>query len=277
MPSFSDHMYIRFTVQSSTKKTKMIRNIRRTSWNKYVSELEQRLSELNRVPVNISSINDTEAMAAIVQSELRKSYNLACPMRKIRRKTENIWWNTELAGLRREARKAQRKAIKYKLEKDWEAFKQAQLCFKNAVRKAKRDSWRLFTESMNSHCATARLAKIMRRNETVRVSNVLKPNGEYTKSTAETINCLLDTLAPGSREVRCIHAAEETDENIEVTTDDEIVTSICSLEKMERAINEFLPFKTPGPDGIYPVLLQKGWNKFKNIYQNIIQTCLKYS
>ena len=62
----------------------------------------------------------------------------------------------------------------YKLEKDWEAFKQAQLCFKNAVRKAKRDSWLLFTESMNSHCATARLAKIMRRNETVRVSNVLK-------------------------------------------------------------------------------------------------------
>ena len=42
-----------------------------------------------------------------------KSYNMACPMRNVRRKTENIWWNTELAGLRRKARKAQRKAIKY--------------------------------------------------------------------------------------------------------------------------------------------------------------------
>ena len=137
-----------------------------TSWNKYVSELEQRLYELNRVPVNISSVDDIEALTSTVQSEVMKSYNRACPMHKIRRKTENILWNTELAGLRREARKAQRKAIKYKLEKDWKAFKQAQLCFKNAVRKAKRDSWRLFTESMNSHCATARLAKIMRRNGT---------------------------------------------------------------------------------------------------------------
>ena len=90
-------------------------------------------------------------------------------MRKIRRKTENIWWNTELACLRREARKAQRKAIKHKLEKDWETFKQAQLCFKNAVRKAKRDLWRLFAESMNSHCASARLVKLMRRNGMVRV------------------------------------------------------------------------------------------------------------
>ena len=258
VPSFSDHMYIKFRVQSGTKKTKMVRNIRRISWNKYVSELEQRLCELNRVPVNISSIDDMEALASTVQSEIMKSYNLACPMRKIRRKTENIWWNTELAGLRKEARKAQRKAIKYKLEKDWEAFKQAHLCFKNAVRKAKRDFWRLFTESMNSHCATARLAKLMRRNETVRVSNVLRPNGEYTKSTAETINCLLDTLALGSREVRCNHAAEETDENIEVTMDDEIVNSICSLEKMKRVVNEFLPFKTPGLDDNYPVLLQKG-------------------
>ena len=190
VPSFSDHKYIRFTVQSSTKTTKMIRNIRRTSWNKYVHELDQRLCELNRVQVNISSIDDIEALASTVQSELLKSHNLACPLRKIRRKTENIWWNTEFACLWREARKAQRKAIKYKLEKDWEAFKQAQLCFKNAVRKAKRDSWRLFTESMNSHCATARLAKIMRRNETVQVGNVLRPSGEFTKSTAETINCL---------------------------------------------------------------------------------------
>ena len=105
--------------------------------------------------------------------------------------------NTELTCLRKEARKA----IKSKIGNDWEAFKQAQLIFKNAVRKAKRDSWRLFAESMNSHCATARLAKSMRRNETVQVSNVLRFNGEFTESSVQTMNCLLDTLAPGSREV----------------------------------------------------------------------------
>ena len=45
---------------------------------------------------------------------------------------------------------------------------------------------------MNSHGATARLAKIMRRNETVQVSNVLRPNGEFTESSVETMNCLLE-------------------------------------------------------------------------------------
>ena len=111
-----------------------------------------------------------------------------------------------------------------------------------------------------------------------RVSNILRPNGEFTQSSVETTNCLLDTLAPGSREVYYSKAAEEPNDNTAVLpTHDEIVSSICSLEKMERAINEFLPFKTPGPDGIYPVLLQKGWNSIRNIYQTIFQICLKYS
>ena len=92
------------------------------------------------------------------------------------------------------------------------------------------------------------------------------------------MNCLLDTLAPGSREVNYSNAAEKPNDNTAVLpTHDEIVSSICSLEKMERAINEFLPFKTPGPDGIYPVLLQKGWNSIRNIHQTIFQMCLKYS
>ena len=101
-----------------------------------------------------------------------------------------------------------------------------------------------------------------------KLSNVLRPNDEFTESSVETMNCLLDTLAPGSREVNYSKAAEEPNDNTAVLpTHDEIVSSICSLEKMERAINEFLPFTTPRPDGIDLVLLQKSWNSIRNIYQ----------
>ena len=34
---------------------------------------------------------------------------------------------------------------------------------------------------------------------------------------------------------------------------------------METALNEFQPFKAPRPDGLYPVLLQKGWNQLKGL------------
>ena len=45
----------------------------------------------------------------------------------------------------------------------------------------------------------------------------------------------------------------------------------------EAAINEFQPFKASGPDGLYPVLLQKGWNQLKGYYHVIFQACLRHS
>ena len=46
---------------------------------------------------------------------------------------------------------------------------------------------------------------------------------------------------------------------------------------MEAAINIFQPFKAPGPDGLYPVLLQRGWNQLKEYYHIIFQACLRHS
>ena len=59
--------------------------------------------------------------------------------------------------------------------------------------------------------------------------------------------------------------------------DTEMIANICSFECMEAAINEFQLFKAPGPDGLYPVLLQKGWNQLKGYYHVIFQACLRHS
>ena len=52
VPSFSDHINIRFHVKSRIQKqAKMFHNVRRTCWNKYVNELEQKLNEQTLRPV----------------------------------------------------------------------------------------------------------------------------------------------------------------------------------------------------------------------------------
>ena len=53
-----------------------------------------------------------------------------------------------------------------------------------------------------------------------------------------------------------------------------MIANICSFERMEAAINEFQPFKAPGQNGLYPVLLQKDWNQPKGYYHVIFQACL---
>ena len=37
--------------------------------------------------------------------------------------------------------------------------------------------------------------------------------------------------------------------------DTEMIANICLVERMEVAFSEFQPFKAPGPDGLYPILL----------------------
>ena len=73
-----------------------------------------------------------------------------------------------------------------------------------------------------------------------------------------------DILPAGSQQ-RANHAIRyDLVDNLFMRPDDtEMIANICSFERMEAAINEFQPFKVPGPDGLYPVLLQKGWNQLK--------------
>ena len=101
-------------------------------------------------------------------------------------------------------------------------------------------------ESTSSLTATARLVKIIRNNETVRVSNVIKHDGEFTKSPLETMNYLLDILSPGSQQTENHTTRSDLVDNPFVRPEDtEMIASICSLERMEAAINEFQPFKAP--------------------------------
>ena len=56
-----------------------------------------------------------------------------------------------------------------------------------------------------------------------------------------------------------------------------MIASISSFERMEAAINKFQPLKAPVPDGLYPVLLQNGWNQLKGYNHVIFQACLRHS
>ena len=86
---------MRFQVKSRIQnQAKMFRNVRRTCWNKYVDELEQKLSEGILPPVPVPSLKeDIDVLANEVHSVITKSksYEAACPMRKLLCKKDNIW------------------------------------------------------------------------------------------------------------------------------------------------------------------------------------------
>ena len=71
-----------FQVKSRIQKqAKMFRHVRRACWNKYVNELEQKLSQRTlRLVLVPSSKEDIDVLANKVHSVITKSYEAACPM-----------------------------------------------------------------------------------------------------------------------------------------------------------------------------------------------------
>ena len=89
----------------------MFWNVCRTCWNKYVDELEQKINKRILPPISVpSSKKDIDVLASEVHSVTTKSYEAACPMQKSLLKEGKFWWNSKLASLRKEARRALRKA-----------------------------------------------------------------------------------------------------------------------------------------------------------------------
>ena len=112
----------------------------------------------------------------------------------------------------------------------------------------------------------------------MRVSSVIKHNGEFTKSPLETRNYQLDILSPGRQQTENHATGYDLVDNPFMRPEDtKMIANIRSFKRMEAAINEFQPFKAPRPDGLYPVQLQKGWNQLKGYYHVIFRACLRHS
>ena len=101
----------------------------------------------------------------------------------------------------------------------------------------------------------------------MRVCSAIKHNEEFTKSPLETLNYKLDIVSPGKQQTENHATGYDLVDNPFMRPEDtKMIANIRSIKRMEAAINEFQPFKAPGPDGLYPVLLHKGWNQLKGYY-----------
>ena len=68
---------------------------------------------------------------------MTKSYEAACPMQKSLCKKDNIWWNSELASLRKEAHRAWVKVLKTKKKRRLGGSKAMPSLFQKCCHKSK--------------------------------------------------------------------------------------------------------------------------------------------
>ena len=151
------------------------RNVRKTNWNEYKeSTLPTEIRKLFplREP---RSPEDLDSRAEELTKSIIDAYEKSCPLKRASNKHKpNPWWNEDLANLRRETRRLERKAKRSNANVDWDLFKESRKTLKTEIRKSRRESWRDLCERTEGLPPLARLYKILKWDSNSQLGSIEK-------------------------------------------------------------------------------------------------------
>ena len=245
--TFSDHKYISFKISSEYKKCNWSRHPQKTNWSKY-SQTLQYLIQQDTVPT-VDSIGNIDIAINKITKCMNLAFNKACPQTKPKKKKSEPWWNNSLKILRQTVRRKERRAFITKDPMDFNQAREAKINYRKELRKSKREAWITLCERTEGMRPLAKMNKILKEEKYHQIGMLLKEDGNYTKSPEESINLLADTHFADCN----LPAMEHIDQEIK----SEIIDKFINKERILEAINQFRPYKTPGIDGIFPIMLQK--------------------
>lgn len=253
--TLSDHREINFLVHHQASNEPIYRNPRATNWEKFRTQGCESIA-------NRAWVADPETIEVLDESVnslteiLQEAFNDNCPMKRANSKGKS-WCSTNLSALRTACRKLFR-SYKWHTGNDksskWEAYKAKRNEYQAEIALAKRTAWHKFCDGINDVPATAKIHKLLSKDTPSSVGFLKKPSGDFTCTHEETASLLLDTHFPGNLKPEvAIQTPQVTDHS---PWNDVVVNNIVTEEKVLWAINSFLPYKSPGRDGIYPKMLQ---------------------
>ena len=159
-PSGSDHRNIQFNIECDHAPVTEYRNPRCTRWGGYAQSLQMRLAGTT---VAIRNREDVEAAAAELQRHITTSYHENCPLKRKKDSRGAPWWNRALENSRKEVRRLFNRA---KELGNWDEYRNTLTAYNRDIRRAKRESWRRFCESISDTRTSARIHKSLQRQGT---------------------------------------------------------------------------------------------------------------
>ena len=217
-------------------------------------------------PGRIISHHDLESKINTFSKALNKAYGLTCPIVRQKRKSKHPWWNGELGFQRRYLQEIFKLAKVAGREECWTEYTDMLKIYKRAIRTAKRRSWRSFCSDIEKIADVARLRSVLSKQPTIPCLIKSEP-GHWADSNLGSLNLLLETHFSGCSEVDNI----EPGRTMVDATDSGIVTR----RKLEWAVGSFEQYKSSGPDGIFPAMLQKAVHLIIPWLKKIFKECLR--
>jgi hypothetical protein len=150
---------------------------------------------------------------------------------------------------------------------NWTDYKRTLTDYNKTLRHAKRESWRRHCEEIEKPPECARLQRILSKDRQSAVSSLQLENREYTKTVKETLEELLQVHFPGSE---IILEPSGGWDGLELESpkwkgsreDGAVSIRVVSYDKLKRVVFSVQPYKSPGTDGIMPIMLQQGFEPY---------------
>ena len=248
----SDHNTLIYEILVEKEPPTMIRPWKRSNWKRFRRIIEDHSFYVPEFMTTKKLDNLVRALYKILNSALDK----ACPLRSARRDEANLhWWSSRLDGEAKKLNKQHKIAKRCKTLTETIKLKIMKQKFKKLCKQQKRNSWRKFLCTIKENDRMASLARSMQKKERNKLYTLKRPNGSMTEPGQETLDLLFRTHFPESTPLRQpVYPPREVNGSI---------PSIHIQQQYNHWINEFLLVKamkkfnkkkSPGPDGIKPVV-----------------------
>ena len=268
--TLSDHLLIMFSVKGLSRHVTEGRNPKSTNWVSYKEDLHAKtVGQFGK----LSSIADLDLAVDQLQQSIIQSYYQNCKATKADSPRLVPWWSKELSFLRSKCRKLFNRAKK---SGDWLSYKTALTSYNKAVRDAKRNSWRKYCDGIRHSSATAKLVNIMSKDRNCSLNTIKLPNGKFSESGKGALAELFRVHFPVSEPYyhNAIPIACPTP--ICDSGKWSIARKVVTPDRVNWAINSFKPYKSPGIDGIIPILLKEGIHVLSPILCKIYRACIAF-
>ena len=261
--TMSDHNRISFNICVKViGEIQTYRNPKTTIWGGYRDTLEPKLNK-----VDMSSDINTHSYK--LRNAIVSSFHLNCKVNRVKDKDRPAWWTGRLTEKKfwvEKLRDLKRKLRKKPLS-NVEAHETADILdqevpllrrdYSYDLRNTKVKSWEVKVTNLKDVTAVARLNNVMNMERKRGLGTILKPDGTYTTTPEETYSFLLNFHYPTRNKNLEVPELDYGKINANTDSDDAFINDILNFQAIEAAFKSFKPYKAPGPDGIYPVLIQK--------------------
>ena len=255
--SMSDHRHIRFDILQEKSEDETYRIPESTNWNDYLSELKDNLHNVRKTVMNTK---DLEKLGFELKQAVVEAYHSACPLRTKKSNKQTPWWNKKLEEMKSVSRELFNKALKHRIDKPelWNEYRVHLQAYKKEIQNSKKEKWEKFCNDLEDISEGARIHKILSKEHKNKIGSLRTQDGSHTNNEKETLKILNSTHFPESQ----VNSYDQNHLKVSVRENSsanwELSLRLFSDDKVKWAVNTFKPFKSPGVDGIFPALLQKG-------------------